>query len=162
MKILSTNLAPTQRPALAQKTKAESSQAQPLETFEQSSSGVSGADDTWKSALGQVAKSAGFGALDGAASAGMRALAFAIGGPVVGQVATVALIGAGATLAVMQDGERMGERVGEKTLGKFVAGVMGAGRTALTIGALSGGTDLSQSLIGGAAIGGTFGLLDSL
>ena len=162
MNILSTKPALAQRPALAPRTQSKAIQAQPMESFQQSSSVLSETNDSWKSALGHVAKSVGLGALDGAASAGMRALAFAIGGPVVGQVATVALIGAGATLGVIQDGERLGERVGEKTLGKFVAGVVGAGRTALTIGAFSSGADLSQSLIGGAAMGGTFGLLDSL
>jgi hypothetical protein len=160
MNISRTTISSTQRVPPRQ-PRAEIKDLQPQDTFQQGLAGSSRAD-SWKSALVHVGKSAGLRALDGAACAGIRALAFAAGGPVVGQVTTVALIGAGAALGVMQDGERFGERVGEKTLGNVVGGVLGAGKTALMIGAYSGGADLGQSLIGGAVMGGTFGLIESL
>lgn len=106
----------------------------------------------------EVGESAFKGSLEGCGLAYLSYLGH-LAGPGIGLGVQIGLVALGAAVGVNSTSERLEPELG-KPLSKVMGGVIGAGKTALLVG-LGQGSGFETSLIGGAALGGLFGVLDT-
>jgi len=114
----------------------------------------------WKESAVIVGKSALRGALEGIGWNYLAYMAEVAGGPAVGLVAKVGIIGVGAALGVKEDSAFFEQATGSATLGKVMGGIRGAGKHFLYLGT-SPVNSLEGALLRGGMMGTMMGVIDA-